>query len=57
MKTFDPKERMREKQAARDADDEALRTGRITREELQRQNSFAAGLDLRNAKVVVKDRE
>jgi hypothetical protein len=49
---FDPKERRREKQASRDADAEALRSGKITREELQQQNSMFAAFDLQKAKIV-----
>ena len=50
--TFDPAERARQKQAARDQDERDLAAGLVTRQELQARNSFATGLDLPNAKIV-----
>ena len=49
---FDPKERAREKQASRDKDDEDLRSGKITREELNRRNG-GYGL-MRGAELVLR---
>jgi hypothetical protein len=39
--SFNSDDRAREKQAARDADDAALASGKISREELGRKNAFA----------------
>lgn len=53
---YDPKERARQKQAARDKDDEDLRTGKVTREELRKRNGFFSGLDFSKAKIVLPKR-
>jgi hypothetical protein len=50
--TFNWEDRMREKQAARDKDDDDLRSGKVTPEQLQQRNSMFAGLDLSKATVV-----
>lgn len=39
---YDPQERAREKQRSRDADAEALASGRISREQLRRDNGHFA---------------
>lgn len=54
--TFDPIERRREKQAARDKDEEDLRAGRVTPEELSKRNGFFSALDIKNAKIVLPKR-
>jgi len=53
IRYFDPAERIREKQRARDRDDADLASGRASAAEVQRRNSFAAGLDLVNAEIHV----
>jgi hypothetical protein len=55
--TFNPEQRRLEKQAARDKDDEDLRTGKVTREELQKRNSLFGAIDLSQAKVVFPQRK
>ena len=44
--SFDPKERIREKQASRDSDELMLGSGQISPAQLRQQNSFFAGFDL-----------
>jgi hypothetical protein len=51
--TFDPVERRREKQVARDRDDEDLRTGRKTAEQLSRENFFMSSLNIDWAKAKI----
>jgi hypothetical protein len=41
--TFDPAQRAAEKQASRDADARALAEGRVTEEQLRRENSMFSG--------------
>ena len=53
IRYFDPAERIREKQRARDQDDHDLAHGHVSAEDLQRRNSFAVGLDLVNAEISV----
>lgn len=48
---YDPAERALEKQRARDQDDEDLRTGKVTREELSRRNGFFSSLDFSKARI------
>jgi hypothetical protein len=43
---IDPEERRREKQASRDEDARRLAAGEVTPEQLNRENSFFAGLSL-----------
>lgn len=43
---YDPAERQREKDRARERDDCALRNGDISRQELRNRNSFLAPLDV-----------
>ena len=52
---YDPAERAREKQLARDKDDEDLRTGKVTREELSKRNGFFSSLDFSNAIIRRRD--
>lgn len=52
-KYFDPEVRLAQKAAARAKDDADLASGKRTAAEIQRQNSFAVGLDLKNATVHV----
>lgn len=49
---FDPKERAREKALSRQKDDDDLRSGRISREELNRRNG-GYGL-MRGSKLVLR---
>ena len=49
---YDPAERARQKQLAREQDDEDLRTGRVTREELSRRNGFFSSLDFSKATII-----
>jgi len=48
---FDPEELRRRKQLARAKDDEDLRDGRVTREELRLRNGLFSGVDLSRATV------
>jgi len=48
---FDPEELRRQKQLAREKDDEDLREGRVTREELRLRNGLFSGVDLSGATV------
>jgi hypothetical protein len=48
---FDPAERQREKQRAREQDDYALNIGLISPEALGKQNGFFSGVDFSNASV------
>lgn len=50
---YDPKKRAAEKQAARDKDDDDLRAGRVSKEELSRRNGFFSSLDFSEAKIVL----
>lgn len=53
---FDPVDRARQKQAARDEDQRALASGEVTAAELRKRNSFFGGLDMANFKMVLKER-
>lgn len=46
MLFFDPAQRQREKQRMREADDFAMRSGLVSREQLSAENGFFAPLDL-----------
>lgn len=48
---FEPAERQREKARARAADDRALRSGEISREELRARNGFFSSLDVVSSSV------
>ena len=48
---FDPVELLRQKQLAREKDDEDLREGRVKREDLRLRNGLFSGVDLSHAKV------
>jgi hypothetical protein len=54
--TFDPVARRLEKEAARAKDDADLKSGRVTRAELTRRNSFLASFDLSKAQVRFPER-
>ena len=43
---YDPAERQREKDHARELDDRALRNGDVSREDLRMRNSFLASLQI-----------
>lgn len=55
VRYFDPEERIREKQIAREQDERDLHEGRVSAEELQQRNSFVRGLDIRSAKLVIRN--
>lgn len=48
---FDPAERQRAKQRAREQDDRDLNSGAVSAESLQARNGFFSGLDLSRASV------
>ena len=48
---YDPVARAKEKQRAREQDEEDLKTGKITRLDLAKHNSFFSSLDFSNAKI------
>ncbi len=50
IRTYDPEERAREKARSRQKDDEDLRSGAVSREELQRRNG--GGGIFRDSKIV-----
>ena len=52
---YNPKERALEKQRAREQDDEDLRTGKVTREELSKRNGFFSSLDFSNSTIRMRD--
>lgn len=47
VQRFDPKDRVREKQASREEDERALASGEKTREDLKRENGIFHGLKFR----------
>jgi hypothetical protein len=49
---FDPAERAREKQAARQQDSDDLISGRVSAQELQRRNGFIPGHVARSAEIL-----
>lgn len=51
---FDPKERAREKDAARKKDAEDLKSGKIKPDELQRRNGFLSACDFSKVKILNK---
>lgn len=55
VRYFDPEERIREKQIAREQDERDLREGRLSADELQQRNSFVRGLDIKNARLVIRN--
>lgn len=50
---FDPEQRIREKQLAREQDERDLAEGKVSAAELQQRNNFFVGFDLRNAKFEI----
>lgn len=54
VRRFNPEERIREKQLAREQDERDLLEGRVSAKELQERNSFVRGLDIRNAKLEIR---
>jgi hypothetical protein len=48
---LDPRKRAAEKQASRDRDLERLRTGKVTPEQLTKENSFFDALDIASFKI------
>jgi|GEM_PF-1505458 hypothetical protein len=49
---YDPEERSREKEAARLRDESRLKSGAVSPDELHRENSLIASLDLSKARIV-----
>ena len=54
-RTFDPAERIRQKQLAREKDEADLKAGRVTKEELQKRNAFIPADWARNAKLKIRN--
>ena len=54
VRQFNPEDRIREKQLAREQDERDLLEGRVSAEELQERNSFVRGLDTSNAKLKIR---
>lgn len=52
---YDPRVRAEEKQRAREQDEEDLRKGKVTSEELSQRNGFFSSLDLSNARIKRRD--
>jgi len=52
--SYDPNERIREKQRAREQDDADLASGRVSAAELSARNNFFAGFDIRNAEIELR---
>jgi hypothetical protein len=52
---YDPAERQREKDRAREQDDYALRNGDLSREELRLRNSFLAPLQIVGSSIERQD--
>lgn len=52
---FDPEERIREKQSARDQDERDLAEGKVSAAELQRRNSLFSGFDLSLGKFEIRN--
>lgn len=55
MNHFDPMERQREKQRARDQDECALQSGNVSREQLRMRNSFLAPLQIIGSSIELQD--
>lgn len=51
MNRYDPRERQREKQRAREQDDRDLRSGAVSADELGRRNGLFSPLDLSAARI------
>lgn len=49
------KDRAKEKQQSRDQDEQDLRDGKVTKEELRKRNGFFSCLDLSNFKILLKN--
>jgi len=52
---FDPEQRIREKQLAREQDERDLAEGKVSAAELQRRNSMFSGFDLSLAKFEIRN--
>jgi hypothetical protein len=52
---FDPEERIREKQLARDQDERDLAEGKVSAAELQRRNSLLSGFELSLGKFEIRN--
>jgi hypothetical protein len=52
---FDPEQRIREKQLAREQDERDLAEGKVSAAELQRRNSWFSGFDLSLAKFEIRN--
>lgn len=51
---YDPKERARQKQLSREQDEQDLKSGKITKEELRKKNGFFSSLNIENSEVILK---
>lgn len=51
MSQFDPKERQREKERSRQSDEQALRSGRVSREQLQVRNSLLGSFEILDSSI------
>lgn len=52
---FDPNERLRQKQLAREQDERDLAEGKVSAAELQQRNSLFAGFDLSQGKFEIRN--
>lgn len=52
---YDPVARDKEKQRAREQDEEDLKTGKVTREELSKRNGFFSSIDIISSKIQRRD--
>jgi len=55
VRRFNPEDRIREKQLAREQDERDLREGRASPRELNERNSFFAGQDLKSARLKIRN--
>lgn len=52
---FDPNERIRQKQLARDQDERDLAEGKVSAAQLQKRNSLFSGFDLSHARFEIRN--
>lgn len=55
VRQFNPEDRIREKQLAREEDERDLAEGKVSSAELQRRNSWFSGFDLSLAKYEIRN--
>lgn len=51
---YNPAARARQKQLAREQDEQDLKSGKITKEELKKQNGFFSSLNIEDSEVIIK---